>query len=155
MNDWEDADLLALLDDTPHEEIVVETERQRTVFRRTRDHQWVRETTTLRSPVQLSGSASAATRPLTPPATQVSEKDGLISIRAPLPGIFYRAPKPGATPFVELGAPVSRDTVVGIIETMKLMNSVAAGTEGEIAEFCITNGAPIETDDVIMRVRPR
>jgi acetyl-CoA carboxylase biotin carboxyl carrier protein len=60
-------------------------------------------------------------------------------VRAPLPGTFYRAPRPGAPPFVEVGSQVSADTVIGIVETMKLMNSVPAGAAGTVAEICVAN----------------
>ena len=63
----------------------------------------------------------------------------LVAVRAPLPGTFYRAPQPGAAPFVELGSRVSADTVIGIVETMKLMNSVHADVAGTVAEFCVGN----------------
>ncbi|WP_353228238.1 biotin/lipoyl-containing protein [Novosphingobium sp.] len=70
----------------------------------------------------------------------VAEIEPGICIRAPLPGTFYRAPAPGAPPFVEVGAHVTPDTVVGIIETMKLMNPVHAGVAG-VVEAILTNDA--------------
>lgn len=152
MTDWDTADLLALLDGTSHDELTVETDAQRFTFRRVRDDQWVQEVTTLRSPVLLAGSIADATPAK---AQAVRAQDGMVDVCAPLPGIFYRAPKPGAAPFVELGTQVSGDTVVGVIETMKLMNSVAAGAGGDIAEICVENGTPIEAGDIIMRVQPR
>ena len=57
------------------------------------------------------------------------------TVAAPLLGTFYRAPKPGAPPFVEVGARVEEDTIVGIIEVMKLMNTVRAGVRGTVAEI--------------------
>jgi acetyl-CoA carboxylase biotin carboxyl carrier protein len=65
---------------------------------------------------------------------------GLAAVVAPLPGTFYRAPRPGAPPFVEEGDAVGTDTVVAIIETMKLMNSVPAGTPGRVARILVGNG---------------
>ena len=59
----------------------------------------------------------------------VSSGEGLVAVRAPLPGTFYRAPRPGAAPFVEVGSRVGADTVVGIVETMKLFNSVTADAQ--------------------------
>jgi acetyl-CoA carboxylase biotin carboxyl carrier protein len=73
-------------------------------------------------------------------------------IRAPLPGTFYRAPSPGAAPFVEIGSVVNSDTVVGIIETMKLMNPVHAGATGTITEILAENGAMIGKHAALMRV---
>ena len=148
----ESAELLALLDDTLHDEVVVETDAQRYVFRRIDGDQWIQEVTTLRSPTLL-GSRIFDPRSSLPRRPQACPQDGLVDVCAPLPGIFYRAAKPGAAPFVEIGARLGIGTVVGIIETMKLMNSVAAGVEGEIALICVENGAAVEAGDVIMRAR--
>ena len=73
---------------------------------------------------------------------------------APLPGTFYRAPRPGADPFVQVGDEVVPDTVVAIVETMKLMNSVHAGTTGRVARITVDNGefAPLGT--TLMLIEP-
>jgi acetyl-CoA carboxylase biotin carboxyl carrier protein len=78
---------------------------------------------------------------------------GLVAVRAPLPGTFYRAPRPGAAPFVEVGSRVSADTVVGIVETMKLMTSVPAGAAGTVAEICLANAEPAAQGATLMRIR--
>ena len=83
-----------------------------------------------------------------------AEADGLLVIKPPLPGTFYRAPQPGAPPFVKLGDKVTPDTVVAIIETMKLMNPVHAGVTGEIVEIVPENAEPIEAHSVLMKVKP-
>lgn len=83
-----------------------------------------------------------------------AEEDGLLVIKPPLPGTFYRAPQPGAPPFVEIGDKVTPDTVVAIIETMKLMNPVHAGVEGEIVEIIPENAEPIEAHTILMKVKP-
>jgi acetyl-CoA carboxylase biotin carboxyl carrier protein len=75
------------------------------------------------------------------------------AVRAPLPGTFYRAPMPGAPPFVDLGSHVEPDTVVAIIETMKLMNSVCAGVRGAVAEILLADAQPAEQDAALMWVR--
>jgi acetyl-CoA carboxylase biotin carboxyl carrier protein len=79
---------------------------------------------------------------------------GLAEVASPLLGIFYRAPKPGEPPFVEVGSKVKEDTVVGIIEVMKLMNSVHAGLKGEVVEILAANAALVEYGEVLLRVRP-
>src|SRR6185312_10620990 len=78
---------------------------------------------------------------------------GLVVVRAPLPGTFYRAPRPGAAPFVEVGSHVGADTVIGIVETMKLMNSVPAGVAGVVAEFCVANAELAAQGAVLLRIR--
>ena len=85
----------------------------------------------------------------TPPS-----EPGLQEIPSPLVGIFYVAPKPGEPPFVELGSRVEEETVIGIIEVMKLMHTVNAGLKGEVAEILVKNGAAVEYGEILMRVRP-
>jgi acetyl-CoA carboxylase biotin carboxyl carrier protein len=68
-----------------------------------------------------------------------------IVIRAPMVGTFYRAPEPGAPPFVKIGQVVEPDTTVCIIEVMKLMNSIRAGARGVVAQVLVDDGATVET----------
>jgi biotin carboxyl carrier protein len=81
-------------------------------------------------------------------------RPGLVGIRAPLPGTFYRAPKPGADPYVEVGSHVEEDTVVGLLETMKLFNSVHANVRGEVVEFLVDDAQPANQDTALILVRP-
>jgi acetyl-CoA carboxylase biotin carboxyl carrier protein len=76
-----------------------------------------------------------------------------VAVRAPLPGTFYRAPRPGAAPFVEVGSRVGADTVIGIVETMKLMNSVPSGVAGVVAEFCVANAEFAAQGAALLRIR--
>ena len=101
-------------------------------------------------------NAPAPTPATAPPPTPVRQnrEEGLVEINSPLLGIFYRAPKPGEAPFVEVGARVSTETVIGIVEVMKLMNSVSAGVSGEIVEIIGANGELVEHGEVLMLVRP-
>lgn len=100
------------------------------------------------TPVAAAGSAAAEPKP------SDMRNAVWIEVRAHLPGTFYRAPKPGAPPFVEIGSRVEEDTVVGIIETMKLMNAVHAPTRGEVVEICFENARFAEIDAVLMRIKP-
>ena len=86
----------------------------------------------------------AANLPTTDPA--------LHEVTAPLLGTFYRAPKPGAPPFVERGSAVEPDTVIAIIEVMKLMNSVRAGVQGTVVDILPADGALVEYGETILRV---
>jgi acetyl-CoA carboxylase biotin carboxyl carrier protein len=76
----------------------------------------------------------------------------LHSIESPMLGIFYRAPAPGATPYVDVGAPVEPDTVVCLIEVMKMMNSIVAGVSGTIVEVCSENAELVEHGEPLFRV---
>ena len=91
-----------------------------------------------------------------PPAAKArqSAEAGLIEVKSPLLGIYYRAPKPGEPPFVEVGSKVDTETVIGIVEVMKLMNSVPAGVKGEVVEILGQNGELVEHGEVLLLVRP-
>jgi acetyl-CoA carboxylase biotin carboxyl carrier protein len=87
-------------------------------------------------------------------AVAVEIGEGLVAVHPPLPGTFYRAPQPGAPPFVEAGDTVGPDTVVAIIETMKLMNPVHAGVAGTVEAILVDNAQPVEAGAVLMTIRP-
>lgn len=99
-------------------------------------------------------SAPQAQAAVAEAAPKVEVGEGLVAVRPPLPGTFYRSPQPGAPPFVEPGDAVGPDTVVAIIETMKLMNPVHAGAAGTVEAILIDNAAPVEADAVLMTIRP-
>lgn len=75
-------------------------------------------------------------------------------VRAPMVGTVYRAPAPGAPPFVEVGDRVAADTTVCIIEVMKLMNSIPAGAAGVVREIVAANAQAVEYGEVLMVVEP-
>ena len=77
-----------------------------------------------------------------------------IAVKAPMLGTFYAAPKPGAPPFVSLGQAVSPDDNLCIIEVMKLMNYVKAGTRGTIAHIAASNGDLVEFDQALVFIDP-
>jgi len=79
----------------------------------------------------------------------------LVAVRAPLLGTFYRAPKPGAPPFAEVGATVEPDSIVGIIELMKLMNTVRAGARGVVREIRAQDGTLVEYGETLLLIDPR
>ncbi len=74
-------------------------------------------------------------------------------ITSPMLGTFYRAPKPGSAPFVEIGSVVDVDSVIAIIEVMKLMNTVRAGVRGVITEILPADETLVEFGEVLMRAR--
>jgi acetyl-CoA carboxylase biotin carboxyl carrier protein len=77
------------------------------------------------------------------------------AVRAPMVGTFYRAPAPGAPPFVEVGSKVEAGTVVGIIEVMKLMNQIEAGVSGVVKEVLVGNAQAVEHGQPLMLIDPR
>jgi acetyl-CoA carboxylase biotin carboxyl carrier protein len=96
--------------------------------------------------------AAAVTREIAPAPTQVPE--GIVAIRAPMLGVFYRAPAPGEKPFVEVGQHVRADDTVCLIEVMKLFNSIRAGVDGEVVEILVENGGLVEFDQALIFIRP-
>ena len=111
---------------------------------------------TASAPTAVVASAHAATSAgLAAKASEPTSAGALLDIRAPMLGVFYRAPKPGAEPFVSPGSVVQPDTVIGIIEVMKLMNSVPANLCGEVVEVLAKDGDLVEYDQVLMRIRAR
>ena len=88
--------------------------------------------------------ASAPSHPGAKAQTEASEDQGLHIIPSPIVGTFYRAASPTADAFVKIGSIVEADTVVCIIEAMKLMNEIQAETTGEIAKIYVENGQPVE-----------
>jgi acetyl-CoA carboxylase biotin carboxyl carrier protein len=88
-----------------------------------------------------------------PPASPRTRRD-LVTIEAPMLGIFYAADGPGERPFVEVGGRVQEHTTVAIIEVMKMMNSVPAGVNGTVVEVCAENAAIVEEGAALFRVDP-
>jgi acetyl-CoA carboxylase biotin carboxyl carrier protein len=156
-------DILHLLDGLPFGELSLETARFRLSLRRNGDGEWTQALEVLGAPNVLAhhrSQASVRTEPAPAgytatgpsPAAGGSADEGLADVCAPLLGTFYRAPRPGAPPFVTLGSTVEPDTVVCIIETMKLMNSVTAGVSGTVAEILLANAQFAEQGTVLMRI---
>ncbi len=154
-------EILQLLDATKYNELHLETERFKLTLRRNRDSgHWTQETQVLSSPNLLQPLPTSSPVAASMPAATVANspdprKAGWVEVLAHLPGTFYRAPKPGAPAFVEIGSRVEEDTVVGIIETMKLMNAVHSASRGEVVEISCENAQFVEKGAVLMRIRPR
>jgi acetyl-CoA carboxylase biotin carboxyl carrier protein len=107
------------------------------------------------APPAVAGPPKAAsTSPETaPPAPKAIETVQLKEIVSPMVGTFYRSSSPDGAPFVDVGKSVTEDTVVCIIEAMKVMNEIKAETSGVIAEVAVENGKPVQFGQVLFRVR--
>jgi acetyl-CoA carboxylase biotin carboxyl carrier protein len=97
-------------------------------------------------------AAPPEAQPTMPAEADASWDPRLHTVAAPLLGTFYRAPKPGSAPFVEVGAQVDEDTIVGIIEVMKLMNAVRAGARGTVVEILGRDGTLVEYGETLLRI---
>ncbi len=89
-------------------------------------------------------TTSAPVHPGAKAQTAASEDQDLYIIPSPIVGTFYRAASPNADSFVKIGSPVEPETIVCIIEAMKLMNEIQADTTGEVAKIYVENGQPVE-----------
>jgi acetyl-CoA carboxylase biotin carboxyl carrier protein len=98
-------------------------------------------------PVMTVPSPSAVSAPAVMP-------DGL-EIKSPMIGTFYRKPSPDADSYVEVGSVVEPDTVVCIVEAMKVMNEIKAEIKGTIAEVLMEDGKPVEYGQALFRVEPK
>jgi acetyl-CoA carboxylase biotin carboxyl carrier protein len=106
----------------------------------------------LESQAILPGAAGS--RPAESPVLLPADLDGATLIKAPMLGTFYRSPKPGAPPFVEVGQSVNEDDVVCIIEVMKLFNTVKAGVRGQITKILAGNGQMVEFQQPLFLIKP-
>ena len=89
-----------------------------------------------------------------PPPPPLPVSTGEIDIKSPMIGTLYRAPSPEATNYIEVGSSVNAETVVCIIEAMKVMNEIKAETSGVITQILVENGKPVEFGQPLFKVRP-
>jgi acetyl-CoA carboxylase biotin carboxyl carrier protein len=127
-------EILRLIDESELEELRIETAEFKLHVVRGEGAAPPREAEAREAPASAAGNGAAAT------------------IVAPMPGTFYRAEGPGMAPFVEVGAQVEPDTVVCIIEIMKMMNSVPAGVSGTIVEVCAEDAQLVGDGEPLFRV---
>ena len=107
-------------------------------------------------PIVVSPPTAVGTGPGSGPAEAAAPTAGgagLKDISSPMVGTFYRAGSPDSSPFVDVGTRVTEDTVVCIIEAMKVMNEIKAETSGVIAEVVAENSKPVQFGQVLFRVR--
>ncbi len=100
------------------------------------------------SPVPLAAPAAAAAPPPAPPEPAAPE------IESPMIGTFYRAPSPESQPYVEVGSEVNPDTIVCLIEAMKVMNEIKADIKGVVTHILVENAKPVEFGQPLFRIRP-
>ncbi|MGH7886356.1 MAG: acetyl-CoA carboxylase biotin carboxyl carrier protein, partial [Candidatus Binatia bacterium] len=117
-------------------------------------------------PIPIPGTAQpvsvAAPKPVAAPAVAPAPAAakvaaipaGHVAVTAPILGTFYVAPEPGAPPFVQVGQQVTEDTTCGLIEVMKVFNSVRAGVKGTIVEMVAQNGGFVEFGQTLFIVKP-
>jgi acetyl-CoA carboxylase biotin carboxyl carrier protein len=156
MNMDEVRELIALMRDNGLTELEIEGEEFRVRLRRdsvpsgSAPHAAVPVPT----PVPEAAPALAPTQPAPQaPAEPTSPEQDLHIIPSPIVGTFYRSPSPSADPFVKIGSNVEHETVVCIIEAMKLMNEIQAEATGEVVKIYVENGQPVEYGQPLFGIR--
>ena len=109
--------------------------------------------------VQDSDTIPMASMALPAPASSVHvpapmANTGEIDIKSPMIGTFYRSPSPESAAYIEIGSEVTPDSVVSIIEAMKVMNEIKAEVKGVITQILVENGKPVEFGQPLFKVRP-
>ncbi len=147
------AEIMRLVEQSGFDELNLEIDGTKISLRRGAPSGAASAAGPVRSSAPLA-AASAAVAPATAPAAAPAAADpSVVDVPSPLLGTFYRSPKPGAPSFVQVGSQVEADTIIGIIEVMKLMNTVRAGVRGTVSEFVAADGALVEYGEVLLRVR--
>jgi acetyl-CoA carboxylase biotin carboxyl carrier protein len=153
--------LLELLKDADFSEFNYEKGDLRIVIRRgspsddedqSRSTERMRERVTKEPRSVDKAAAPAAWTPSSPAVVKVPE--GAVAVPSPLLGTFYARPKPGEAPFVSVGSKVEPDTVLCIVEVMKLMNSVVAGVCGVVAAVHANEGELVEYGQLLFSITP-
>jgi acetyl-CoA carboxylase biotin carboxyl carrier protein len=148
--------ILKIIDDSPYDELRLDNAEFSLYLKRTPEG-WTEERTTSRAVVTAATSVQAGKSE--PEAAQLAEpaatEPGLIDVRAPIVGTFYRSPQPGAAAFVDVGSEVQPDSVIAIIEVMKLMSSIPALARGTVREILVKDAQFVEKGQLLMRVKPQ
>ncbi|PZR60249.1 MAG: acetyl-CoA carboxylase biotin carboxyl carrier protein [Chloroflexi bacterium] len=106
------------------------------------------------SPAPGAGGASRATPPTAGPAPFGEPTPGMRFVTAPLTGIWYTAPAPGARPYLQVGGEVSAGQVIGLIEAMKLFNEIKADVTGKVARILAESGTLVKRQQPLIEVEP-
>ncbi len=109
---------------------------------------------TMRQEVGTAPVGPGRTEALVQPGESVVQQEDLIEITSPIVGTFYAKPSPDAEPYVEIGSTVGSQTIVCIIEAMKVMNEIKAEASGMIADVLVTDGQAVEYGQVLFKLRP-
>ena len=133
-------------------ELQIEHEDDKIVLKRAQPQQGVNGIPVIRSEsfmTPVSPEMSKDNAQLAPP-----DEEHLVEIKSPIVGTYYATPSPDSEPYVDVGSKVTPQTIVCIIEAMKVMNEIKAETEGTIVDILVKNGQAVEYGQVLFKVRP-
>jgi acetyl-CoA carboxylase biotin carboxyl carrier protein len=152
-------DLIDFIDKSNLDEVNIETEQFKISAKKNTGRTFV-EHVSASAPVQMAAPIAAAApvampAPVAAPAPTVETSSKLIEIKSPMIGTFYRSSSPESPLFVNIGDEVKKEqTVVCIIEAMKLFNEIESPVNGRIAKVLVENNTPVEFDQVLFLVEP-
>ena len=144
-------ELLDLMKSHDLAEVELEEEGQKIRLRKTEPH-------ISAAPMAIQGAFPAVSPAATPGSDAggdpeaAEEDDELYKVPSPLVGSFYRSPSPDADPFVSEGDRVDEDTILCIVEAMKVMNEITAGVSGVVREILVENGSAVEFDQPLFKI---
>jgi acetyl-CoA carboxylase biotin carboxyl carrier protein len=147
------AEIVSILDRTPYDRIDIRSNRFSLAVMRSGEgwiQSWEESKEVSASPAWELVAPARENRQSSAPEV---EADGFYIVRALLPGTFYRAAQPGAAPYIEVGSKVLPESVVGIIETMKLMTPVHAGVGGVVDAILAENASAVDAAGALVRVK--
>ncbi len=172
MNTKEIQNLIKLINESNLSEFKMKDGDFRLTIRTKEYHKYIKGSPQTQAPVVISAPSStpAPSAPVvqqestntqsnsvnnTQTADQKDSREGLLEIKSPIVGTFYRSPSPDKDPFVKVGDKVNTDSVVCIVEAMKLFNEIEAEVSGKIVDVLVDDGSPVEYDQVLYLVDPK
>jgi acetyl-CoA carboxylase biotin carboxyl carrier protein len=144
-------ELIALMRKNDLSVFKMESEGMKITLKRGNDFQPVIHTSHVAAPVAAAAQLPAAS----PVAAPAGGGDKLKEITSPMVGTYYGSPSPDAQAYVKVGTDVEEDTVVCIIEAMKVMNEIKAEARGTIVEIVAENGKPVQFGQALFRIQPK
>ncbi len=171
MNTKEIQNLIKLINESNLSEFKLKDGDFRLTIRTKEYHKYIKGSSQSQAPVVISAPAAnpVTTSPVVQQETGKAQNNivnttnqndedpnkGLLEIKSPIVGTFYRSPSPDKDPFVKVGDKVNPDTVVCIVEAMKLFNEIEAEVSGKIVDVLVDDASPVEYDQVIYLVDPK
>jgi len=133
-------------------ELQIEHDDDKIVLKRAQPQQGVNGIPVIRSESFITPMNPETSQESAPPSAP--DEEPLVEIKSPIVGTYYATPSPDSEPYVEIGSKITSQTVVCIIEAMKVMNEIKAETEGTIADILVKNGQAVEYGQVLFKVIP-
>jgi acetyl-CoA carboxylase biotin carboxyl carrier protein len=149
-------ELIKIMKENGLDEIEIRHDDDKIFLKRSQPQQIISSIPMMRPESGVVHVNHAGAETISQPSAQpsVSGEEDLIEIKSPIVGTFYATPSPDSEPYVEIGSTVDSQSIVCIIEAMKVMNEIKAETSGTIVEILVTNGQAVEYGQVLFKVRP-